>query len=250
MKKAIGYILAGLVGFAAGGVAGWLGRKKMCEVKFEVEDIQVADEEMTPEETAESAKEKIDKLFQFSTKQTEADISIAPEVDTQKEQYFKKWKAEEAIQKYDTRTKEDPEDPVVVEDLEEGMDPDFIGEIEEEAERRKNLPDIEPASMEDWNHWEGIQDGDYDCETIYWFEGDGVLADENGDAIDNPGKYVGFDVVKKFHEIDADTTGDPDIRVVYNHKKGAIFQIIRRKGSFTRMRGMEEFGSDYDGDNI
>lgn len=241
MKKIFGYAIVAVVSFAAGSAAGWFVRKKTSEVKFEVVDIQESkSEEGNTATEGGDAENHIDKLFEESVK------FAVQEMDTQKEQYFKKWKADDAALKYDTRTKEDPKDPVVSEDLEDGLDPEFLNDIEEE-DIGKNHPDIEEASIEDWNHWSGIPDGEYDCIEVYWFTGDNVLTDEDGAPLENPGKFMGFDVARKFNEIDEDTTGDPDIRIVYNHKEHAIFQIIRRSGSYARKRGMEEFGRDYRG---
>lgn len=261
MKKIVGYSLVAVLSFGLGAVAGWFTRKKTSEVQFEVTDIQ----ELNPEDSdlvyrPADVNKAIDMHFQHDTPvmakvtdiQEEDDgltVHAEPvmDVNTQKEQYFKKWKAEEAVDKYDTRTKEDPEDPVVSEDLEEGFDPDFIGEAEHEA-FKANRPEIEPASMEDWNHWISIQDGDYDCVEVHWFTGDNVLTDEEDKPLGNPGKYMGFDVAEQFRTVSEEMTGDPDIRIVYNHKQDAIFQIIRIPGKYNRKRGMEEFGSEYDGD--
>ena len=253
MKKAAGYILVALTGFIAGGVAGWFTRKKTCEVQFEVADIQedtvAKDNDLVykPIDVNDTIN-KIFKVTDIEEKENGIEVkaeSVSNAVDTQKEQYFKKWKAEEAMEKYDTRSKVDPEDPVVSEDLEEGFDQDFLNEAGEENEFAVGRPEIEAGSIEDWNHWSSIQDGLYDCYKVYWFMGDNVLADEKGDPIDNPGKVIGFDVPSKFSEIDEETTGEPDIRIVYNHKDNAIFQLIRRNWSYSLKKGAEEFGGGY-----
>ena len=253
MKKVVGYLAVALVSFAAGGAAGWFARKKTSEVQFEVLDIQP--DQIPVDENGKPDLEKVIESHFSVVKEEKPDVKKddktedpAQQLDTQKEQYFKKWKAEEAMDKYDTRTKQDPEDPIVsgVEDLEEGLDPEFLDMVQEEEIDAKTRPDIEPGSMEDWEHWDSQDgDGEYDCVTVYWFTGDGVLTDEDGDPLENPGKFMGFNVASRFEEINEDTTGDPDIRIIYNHKYKTIYQVIRRRGSFARKKGMEEFGSDY-----
>lgn len=255
MKKIFGYLIVAGVSFVAGGAAGWFARKKTSEIQFEVVDIQQDEGDgdgdgdagqnpvsVPPEKVMETVQETIDRRFDGPGEGEKA-------LDTQKEQYFKKWKADAAIEQYDTRTKEDPENPVISEeeDLEEGFDKEFLENAAEEAEHTAKTGK-EAASIEDWDHWYGISDGDYDALKIYWFIGDNVLTDEDGSPLEKPGKFLGFDVAQKFDEISPETTGDPDIRVIYNHDNGSIFQIIRRQGSYARRKGMEEFGSDYEDD--
>lgn len=247
MKKLIGYLLVGLGGFALGAVSGYTVRKKTMETTFE----EISEEEQAKQILKDAGvdpidiQEKIDTAFQ--TNQEKMD-----QLDTQKVSYFKKWKAEEAMNNYDTTTKQEPENVVTAdEDLEAGIDQDLLDEmVEDKAD--PNRPDIEPASIEDWEHWSEMQsrdfDADYDCVEILWFK-DGVLTDEDGKPLENPGKYIGFDIPTKFNEIDEETTGDPDVRIVYNHPKGAIYQIIRKHCDYNRKRGMEEFGSDFGGED-
>lgn len=254
MKKIIGYLIAGVLGYAGGVATGYIVRKKTTEVAFE----EITEEDQAKQMAADEPKEPIDiqkeinKVFD-----SVPDVNARPaekegivELDTQKVQYFKKWKADEAMEKYDTRTKEEPEDAVTTdeEDLEKGFDHEFLNDIREQD--NGHHPDIEAASMEDWEHWmeqqdNGPNDPEYDCVQVLWFKDD-VLTDEEGRPLENPGKYIGFDVKSKFEEIDVDTTGDPDIRVVYNHPAGAIYQIVRKHCDYNRKRGMEEFGGEYD----
>lgn len=267
MKKAIGYILVGLVSFAAGGAAGWLARKKTTEVAFE----EISEEEQAKQIAADGEdpikrpidiQQAINRAFgvpdDYKGADTDGDDDIPEgehgivQLDTQKMQYMKQWKAEEAADKYDTRTKEVPKNVVTTdeeEDLEAGFDHEFLEDVTRRDRERRTGADIEPATMEDWDHWLGIQDGDYDCVEVWWFDGDNVLTDENGEPLENPGRYMGFDVAQKFEEISEDTTGDPDIRVIYNHPEGAIFQIIRKHGSYDRKTSMEEFGDDGEDDD-
>ena len=256
MKKLIGYLIVGIASFAGGAAAGWIARKKVAEVTFE---------EVTPEEQAEQIakdmgveiqrpmdiQEALDRTFGIVKEKSQEvpEESKVIQLDTQKEQYFKQWKAEEATNKYDTRTKEEPENVVISEeeDLEDGMDPEFLDSIaDEEYARRKDGPDIEEASMEDWNHWLGIPDGKYDAIEVWWFDEDNVLTDNQGEPLENPGKCMGFDVAAKFDEIGDDSTGDPDIRVIYNHKYNTIYQIIRKHSSYGKMTAMEVYGDEDD----
>lgn len=262
MKKVIGYILVGLVSFAAGGAAGWLVRKKTTEVAFEEiseeeQARQIASDGENPIKRPIDIQEAIDKCFSavpMDESGGDTDGDEAPkliQLDTQKMQYMRQWKAEEAAEKYDTRTKEDPKNVVATEeeeDLEAGFDHEFLDDVTRRDREHRTGADIEAATMEDWDHWLGIQDGDYDCVEVWWFDGDNVLTDENGEPLENPGKYMGFDVARKFEEISEDTTGDPDIRVIYNHPEGAIFQVIRKHGSYDRKTSMEEFGDDGEDD--
>lgn len=252
MNKVFKYLIAALIGYAGGVATGYIVRKKTTEIAFE----EITEEEQALQMAADEPKEPIDireeinKVFDGVP-----DANARPEenegiiqLDTQKEQYFKKWKADEAMDKYDTRTKEEPEDAVVTdEDIELGQETkDFLNSIGPHE-------DIEAASIEDWEHWsqmqeDGPNDPEYDCVQVLWFRDD-ILTDEDGRPLENPGKYIGFDVKKKFEEIDEDTTGDPDIRVVYNHPKGAIYMIVRKHCDYNRKRGMEEFGGEYGGED-
>ena len=244
MKKLIGYLLFGIGGFALGAVSGYMVRKKTTEAAFE----EISEEEQAGQILKDAGlnpidiQANIDTVFMSNQEKME-------QLDTQKVSYFKKWKAEEAMSKYDTTTKNNPDTVVVTtdEDLEEGIDEELLNEMAEEADDQ-NRPDIEPASMEDWEHWSRMQGGDfdpdYDCVEVLWFR-DGVLTDEDGRPLENPGKYIGFDIPKKFEEIDEETTGDPDVRIVYNHPKGAIYQITRKHCDYNRKLGMEEYGSDF-----
>ena len=124
---------------------------------------------------------------------------------------------------------------------------EFLNSIaDDEYDRRKDGPDIEEATMEDWNHWMSLPDGKYDAVEVWWFDEDNVLTDNEGDPLENPGKYIGFDVARKFDEISEETTGEPDVRIVYNHRYNTIYQIIRKHGSYGKKTAMEEFGDEDD----
>lgn len=248
MKKIFGYLIAALAGYAGGVATGYIVRKKTTEVAFE----EISEEEQARQIAADEEKEPVDIVTEIDRvfgSQPDAEAKQ----DTQKEQYFKKWKADEALGKYDTRTAEEPENAVVTdENLEEGFDEEFLQDVTEER-KTENRPDVEAASIEDWEHWERMQDDgpndpEYDCIDILWFR-DGVLTREDGDPINNPGKFIGFDVAKWFDRVDEETTGNPDVRVIYNHRKDAIFRITRKNCAYERKGSMEEFGGEYGGED-
>lgn len=265
MKKLFGYLGVAIISFFGGAAAGWMARKKTAEVQFE----EVSAEEQAAQIAADLAAkqpvdvyEAINRTFGLDGKEkpseaqekasvkdadgdTDGDSTLM--MNTQKEQYFKQWKAEEAsVRKYDTRTNEEPKNPVISEeedDLEAGIDNELVSKIIDGI-RIKGGPDIEAGTMDDWDHWLGEPEGQYDPVEVWWFDEDNVLTDEHGEPLENPGKYMGFDVETKFEEISEETTGDPDIRVIYNHKENAIFQIVRKHMSYDRKTAMEEFGDD------
>lgn len=265
MKKSIGYFVIGVLSFIGGSVAGWFARKKTAEVTFL---------EVTPEEQAEAMaedgytpeimrpldiQEAIDRTFGISGREVPANDNGADtdgdhglqQIDTQKERYFQQWKADEIARKYDTRTQEAPEQVVTTDEdedeMEAGLDKELLNEVER-WQRGGTGATIEEGTMTDWDRWMGIPDGDYDPVEVWWFDQDDVLTDDHEQPLVNPGKFMGFDVKRKFEEISEETTGDPDIRVIYNHKQHAIFQIIRKHASYGSKSTMEEFGGDREDD--
>ena len=285
MKKFVGYLIAGAVGLAGGLPLGWLMRKKLGEVQFQevteeeqtAEMIKNGDEKFLPVNKAEikrpeDIQKAIDGLFAKpdvpdnladSTKKAveneqnrEAGIR---QMDTQKVQYFKQWKEEasDPAEKYDTRSDDIAEDSVdlpedarqFVEEIGDDGTADPDGEDEHFGDGK---PTIELAGPEDWERWESKDNGAYDCVELYWFDEDDVLSDEDGNQIESPMTYLGFDAERMFDGFDAAEgerlSGEADTRYVYNHKQHAIFKLNRRHTSFSRKRGMEEYGNDYDGD--
>lgn len=275
MKKMIFAVVAtAAVCLPTGFGLGWLFRKKVSEVQFvecteeeqQAQMIANGDGNLIPvnkdaierpvdiqqaidgvfgkADIPEDLKEKVSE----QVKREESRESGIRQMDTQKVQYMKMWKQEgEAIaEKYDTRSKED-DVTELPEDTKKFMDEIGEDEDDEDAHFGDGRPPIEPADEEDWDRWESKQDGAYDCVEVYWFTEDDRLSDDESHELTNPGKFLGFDPRKMF-ENEPDEGEDPDIRYVYNHKQPAIFKLIRRNTSFSRKRGMEEYGSDYDGD--
>ena len=276
MKMIFKLGIAVAAGIGIGVPIGWFGRKKMAEVQFvetteeEQEAAMIAngDGDLIPVKKEDikrptDIQAAIDGVFAKPDVPTDLKEKVGAEMeneknreagmvqmDTQKEQYFKYWKEAEAVaDQYDTRSKDLPDDVTKLPEETEQFVEEAAEEYNEDEHFGDGKPNIDAGSMEDWEHWESKSDGAYDCVEIWWFDKDNVLSDEDGNEIENPGKYLGFDVAEQFRMIDERMTGNEDIRIVYNHKQHAIFKLIRRHTSFSRKRGMEEYGSDYDGDD-
>ena len=251
MKKIIGYLIVAAASFTGGAFLGYYVRKKSAEAAFE----EISEEEQAEQYLADQEEKiqrpvdiqaAINRTFGLPDNYTaESDIpheeSNLVQINTQKIQYMNRRKAEEAADKYDTRTKEDPRNPVVSdeeEDPEKDIDPEFI----------KVCSGVEEATADDWDHWIGIQDGDYDCVEMWWYEAENVLTDEKDRRIKNPAGYLGFSVPNIFREPAAGINADPDVRDMYNHDEGVIFQIVRKHESFGRQEVPEEMEEDEDDD--
>lgn len=260
MKNWIKLVISACAGFIAGGVGGYFLRKKTAEVQF----VECSEEElaklMAENEAAESDEEParlpeitrpLDIQRAIDGGDTDGDEAVGfVQMDTQKEQYFQKWKTEEIASKYDTRT-DVPEETIEEgeEEDEDYNDDDFMDNVAAEADRVVNGLDIEPGSIDDWDHWSGIPDGKYDTIELNWYEGDDILTDENFDPVDNPEKCVGSDIDGYFKNVPTYTTDDPDIRVVINHKMRVVYRINRLSNAkYGEKKAMEEFGSDDDDD--
>lgn len=271
MKKIFGFLIAGTVGLGAGVPIGWFLRKKLGEVKFQevTEEEQIkamvenGDENLIlvrKEDISrpEDIQEAIDRAFSrpdmpenlSETTKREVENEMNREagirqMDTQRVQYWKKSQDPgDIVAKYDTRSDIVKEDENV--DLPKEAQ-EFIDGITEEDDEHfgDGRPTIENASEHDWEYWSRKQDGAYDCVEVYWFDEDDILSDEDGQELGNQYTFLGFEARKKFEEAGE----DPDIRYVYNHSQPAIFKLMRRHTSFSRKRGMEEFGSEYGGDD-
>ena len=166
----------------------------------------------------------------------------------QKIAYFKQWKAEEALDKYSTITSEEPKD--VVTEVEDLPDSDFIQSIEEDIQANASRPEIEAGTIEDWNHWLGIKEGGYDAIEIRWYEHDNMICDDKDEVLERPEKFIGFDIRRQFEQISPDTSGDPDVRIIINHRYRAIYHVTRIFGSWSAKKQTEEFGGEIlDGDD-
>lgn len=231
MKLWMKLLLTGATSFAGGFALGYLVQKKTAEVEIE----EISEEEL----------EKLTKAAAGKTEETENDIFETPEIQPipqdEKEAYFKRWKEgkeETPAEAYDTRTKETPDDVVTTED---------VDGIEEYLDR---LKDIEAGTMADWLRCMQRPDGEYDPIELTWYEADNIVCDDQGEPLEDSEKHMGFDIREQFYMTDDETTGDPDIRVIFNNKTHTIYHITRISGtSYAVMKRMEEYGRDgYDED--
>lgn len=227
MKTWIKLLLTGIACFAGGFSAGYIFRKKTGEIEIE----EVSEEEL--QQLAENNKEA-----DTESAQEKPAPQTAPQ-EQKKEEYFKRWKEEtaESAEKYDTRTTEAPQDVVPVNDE----------DIQHAEEFMDSMAEIEPASIHDWERWANLPDGEYDPVSLIWYEPDNVVCDEETDEpLENSDKYLGFDIGDQFKLEDDEASGDPDVRIVYNHKHRSIFYIHRSRVSYSSVKRQEEFEEDDD----
>lgn len=76
---------------------------------------------------------------------------------------------------------------------------------------------------------EEFDDGDYEKESLDYYEGDGVLADNFGDVVENVDDMVGEDFASHFGEYEKDTV------YVRNDELETDFEICRDLGSFSEV---------------
>lgn len=261
MNKVVTILVHAAV-FAAGVATGYFIRKRG-EMRF----VEVTEEELAAEaekdtqnasktasEGPESASkpdigQRIEELFASpevpsKPKETHASEGIG---EGQKIAYFNKWKAQEAQDKYDTRTKEEPED--VVADVEEGLDPEFMKSLDDISD--EELPEIEGGTMADWHHWTSHPEdaSDYDTHELTWYEKDNVICDDRDEEVERPEVYIGYDIRKQFERKPERETDDPNVRIIINHKLRTIYHVTRVSGSWSEKRKAEEFGGGYEDDN-
>lgn len=231
MKLWIKLLLTGAASFAGGFALGYFVRKKTAEVEIE----EISEEEL----------EKLTQEMAGKTEKTENDIfgeppEIQPISQDEKEIYWKRWKEgkdETPADMYDTRSKETPDDAVTTEDV-DGIE-----------EYLNSLEDIEAGTMADWMRCMERPDGEYDPVELFWYDSDNVICDDNDEPLEDSEKHMGFDIRDQFYMIDDEMTGDPDIRVIFNHKTKTVYHITRVNASYAVKKRMEEYGSDgYDED--
>ena len=228
MKTWIKILITGVTTFVAGFAAGYFVHKKVSEVEIE----EITEEEL--DELTSQVKEETG-----STSNDIPDNITSDAVNQSKEDYFKRWKTEVPTNDiYDTRSKETPEDAVT------------NGDVEQIEDYLSNLEQIEAGTMADWMRHTSTPDGEYDPIEITWYEKDGVICDDHDDPLLNSEKYMGFDIQEEFQLVDPETTGDPDVRVIFNHKTKTIYHITRvNRTSYGRKKRLEEYGLDgYDED--
>lgn len=226
MKFCVKMLLTGLGAFGAGFAAGYFVRKKTTEI--EIEEITEEElEELTKGLDGEGSKEQEDESDDIFVSTVNPEVHLEQE---EKEAYFRQWK--EKTSDYDTRSKDIPEN-VVTEDV-EGIE-----------EYLDHLEGISPGTMADWMRCMEAPDGEYDTVELLWYDHDNVVTDTEGEPLIDSEKFMGFDVKDEFYLIDPDTTGDPDVRIIFNHKTKSVFHITRVSStSYAEMKRMEEFGED------
>lgn len=238
-------IVTGILSFVAGGVTGYFVRKKT-EVTFE---------EVTEEELEKLAKENgfptdvdtdvVHNTDELSPSEDKSSVDNNDNnhhyvLDTHKEEYFKYWKG---AQKYDTRSSDEDigDDPVdfVIDDI-----PD-TGEDDDE-EVKNDLPVVEMSDINEFEHYSGMQDSEYDCFANFWYMKDKVLTDDENNPIDNAEYILGFDITMAFSKHNKENVNDedydPDILFMKNNKTKTIYQINRRRGAYSSLKEKEEYG--------
>lgn len=241
----IKYVAVGVASFAAGIATGYFIRKKT-EVQFEEISQEEMDElskdigfDQDEKEESEEPKESKESEKTEESKDIEEKKESKPKaIDTQKEQYFKYWKGNNTS-KYDTRTSEEPEDPVISDD---GLDEEFINEINEDD----NLPDVEFSDLDEFIKYAQLDgDGEYDAFTMYWYSKDDVTLDVDEELIDDPSMF-GFDIATMFQKHESEHASeddyDPNMMFVKENNSKTIYQIIRRRASYSKMKEQEEYG--------
>lgn len=230
MKTWIKVLIGAFAGFGGGFAAGYFARKKLCEVQIEEVSEEELDKMLTeaqnsPSEAVEGGEEP------FGTTMTYDDSGA-------KETLLKQWKEQkDAVQKYDTRSTDTPDDVETVDDGILDEVPDIPGGNEV----------VEDGTRADWAYAcdKGEDNGEYDPIELIWYEGDDVVCDEDGEPLEDSDKYLGFDIAEKFQNEElAEASGDKDVRIVFNHQHHSIFFVTRRQGSYSQHKRLEELGSD------
>ena len=222
MKPGIKLALSIAGSFVIGFAAGYLFRKKTFEVQIE----EVSEEEF----------DELTKQIKETDNKTENDIQAfeQPAVpQDEKEAYFKRWKEEDPGSAYDTRTAESPEDVEVTDE-----------DLNSISDYLKDLSYVEAGTMQDWVKYLTSPEGEYDTIELNWYEGDGVITDENDEPLEDSESYMGFDVSEQFQLVDPETTGDENVRIIFNHKTKSLYYINRIPHSaYSQMKRITELGN-------
>ena len=247
MKLWIKLLLTGIGAFGGGFAAGFFTRKKFCEVQIE----EISEEELNSLAGAETKSEeepevvadipKIEKEKQQDT------------LNTQKEAYFRKWKADDALAQYDTRTAEEPKDVMALGEEDLRIDDDDLETdvtMEGTAPPAKPSSKFVPATFEDWRKALNAQDGEFDCIELTWYSQDDVICDDNDSPLENSKDFVTIDLPEAFDKPADDVDGDPDVRIFLNRAHRAIYYINRVDASYRLKKRQEEFGEDGYEDDI
>ena len=265
MNSGIKVALVAVTSFIAGAGAGYFYRKMTetssnFQVVTDAEQLKAAEKDV--EIFSKSLEQHMDETFGGKEeKEKEPETEETPTVkaiNTQKTEYWKKFGSESA--KYDRHSPlPEGEEPVISEKefdqgfLNEAAEED-TGEDEAEAEDsghviERETEEIEESDLQEFYHWAGHPDGEYDTATVYWYTGDDTLTiddEEKGEQIiKDPIGYLGFDPKKVFDGVTGDAT-DSDALYVKNNVQKTVFEIVRYKTNYSVAKRLEEFGRDGD----
>lgn len=265
MNSGIKVALVAVVSFIAGAGTGYFYRKMTetssnFQVVTDAEQLKAAEKDV--EIFSKSLEQHMDETFGGKEeKEKEPETEETPTVkaiNTQKTEYWKKFGSETA--KYDRHSPlPEGEEPVV---SETEFDQGFLNEAAEEDSSddefetedsenviEKDSEDVEESDLQEFYHWAGQPDGEYDTATVYWYTGDDTLTiddEEKGEQIiKNPIGYLGFDPKKVFEGVTGDAT-DSDALYVKNNVQKTVFEVVRYKTNYSVAKRLEEFGTDGD----
>lgn len=242
MKKWIGTALACVASFAVGSVCGWFVRKST-EVKFE----EVTEEELNAIAEADTAKKD---NSEEGEQEKPAPLSSATEesplqktLNTEKSQYWAKWKDEAGKYKPKGELPEG-EEPVIAEEPPElDTEEELIIDDDEEKDVHSTLPNIEVSDEDEFDFWDSEPDGEYQAVRVGWFSGDGVLVDDENDPIGNYQRYLGFDPKKEFEKAGI-KRGEGGVLYRKNNILQIVYEVTQYPSSFGKRRFVEEYGGN------
>jgi hypothetical protein len=104
---------------------------------------------------------------------------------------------------------------------------DTYFDFEEELARREKKPnDPFVLTQEEFNE----NDTSYDQKTLTYYDGDGVLADEQDQPIDDADRVVGNENMLRFGH----GSGDPNIVYIRNNRLELDFEVVHSDGKFAK----------------
>lgn len=229
------YLIVGavsLVSLAAGGAGGYLLAEKRMREKYEA----VAKRDIA--EMKEFYK-KFYKAEEYETAESAAAVLVPDRSDFQPPAVDTSPLLGDAVEAVQAYAGLDPA-PVVTQEQVRNLfveNTPLDREWDYEAEMARRTPDA-PYII---SHQEFLEnDGDFEQQTVTYFEGDDVLADETQAPVQNPLKLIGDEALSSFGY------GSDDNRIVYvrNPKLEVDLEIIKSPGKFAK----EVLGFDFDDD--
>ena len=240
MSTWIKVLLGAALGFGGGFAAGYFYHKKASEVEIEEEIQTVKEEDLEGSKVTDVEKEgAANAALPFSSLQ---DLPEDPDkarlalqgkksylqADMEsKMAYAKVW---DTVNGYSS--KENADNMPIEEDVEEGLDEEFLEMIEKEEVEPGQVEPPHVISLAEFYN----ERPEYDKITIEYYEPDDTFLDERDEVIADINAYVGdIDVKKLFKEESPD--GDPDSRFVRNERYGSDYEIIRYHRSYNETTG-------------